>query len=91
MGIKAKTFENRLEDIREENKDNPNYPKLKWKGNEIEVVLNDEVFIGLPNEVLDKFKGVPYFVEEYHDLLENNDFISYNLRLIDEDLKSKYE
>lgn len=91
MGIKAKTFDVRLEDIRDANKENPHYPKLKWQENKIEVTLDNQTFVGSPNEVLEKFKQVPYFTEEYHDLMNHNDFISYNLSKLDDLLKSKYE
>ena len=89
MGIKAKQMGDYLENVRLMNKNNPNYPKLRWIDDKLEVVIGDQVFVGLVQEMLDKFKDYPYFLAEYHYLLEKNDFISYNLDKLDEFLNLK--
>ena len=92
MGLKAKDLQARLADLRDENRDNPKYPKLKkLESNKIEVIIDKERFIGSSEEVLQKYKNIPYFMEEYDDLmLKQDDFISYNMDIIEEQLKSKY-
>ena len=90
MGLKAKDIKQRLSELRDENKDNPNYPKLKLIGNKLEVTINNQKTVGTKEEMYEKFKTLPYFIEEYDDITKN-DFISYNMGLIDKQLKSKYE
>ena len=92
MGLKAKDLQSRLADLRDENKDNPMYPKLrKINENTIEVIINEQKFTGTSKDVLNKFKDVPYFMEEYDDLMtKQDDFISYNMQWIEQQLKSKY-
>ena len=90
MGLKAKDIKQRLSELRDENKDNPNYPKLKLDGDMLEVTINNQIFKGTKEEMYDKFKNIPYFLEEYDDITKN-DFITYNMKWIDKQLKSKYE
>lgn len=90
MGLKAKDIKQRLSELRDENKDNPNYPKLKLDGDMLEVTINNQIFKGTKEEMYDKFKNTPYFLEEYNDITKN-DFITYNMKWIDKQLKSKYE
>ena len=90
MGLKAKDMKQRLSELRDDNKDNPNYPKLKIDGDMLVVTINNQVFRGPKEEMLDKFKDIPYFLEEYDDITKN-DFIIYNMNIIDKELKSKYE
>ncbi len=92
MGLKAKDLQARLGDLRHQNKDNPDYPKLKKIGDLLEVTINNQRVQGTPKQMLEKFRHVPYFTEEYNDIMQNqNDFLSYNLDLIDKQLKSKYD
>lgn len=90
MGLKAKDIKQRLSELRDENKDNPNYPRLKLDGDVLEVTINNQIFKGTKEEMYDKFKDTPYFLEEYDDIIKN-DFITYNMEWIDKQLKSKYE
>ena len=90
MGLKAKDIKQRLSELRDENKDNPNYPILKLDGDVLEVTINNQIFKGTKEEMYNKFKNTPYFLEEYEDITKN-DFSTYNMGIIDKQLKSKYE
>ena len=63
---------------------------LKIDGDMLVVTINNQVFRGPKEEMYDKFKDIPYFLEEYDDITKN-DFIIYNMNIIDKELKSKYE
>lgn len=92
MGLKARTNAQRLLELREENKDNPRYPKLKLIDDVLEVSIDEKIYKGTIEEMYNKFKNTPYFLEEYDDLINNeNDFISYNMKIIEEQLKSKFD
>lgn len=92
MGLKAKDVQTRLAEIREENKDNPKYPKLTKIDNQLEVIIDGKIYQGTPEEMLNKFQSTPYFTEEYEDIMQNQDaFITYNMEWIEKELKSKYD
>lgn len=87
MALKTKTQRERLEEIRKENKDNPNYPKLTLKGDILEVQINGKTYEGSKEDMKEKFKATPYFLEEYNEVvLLASDFISYNMDWIDKEL-----
>ena len=87
MALKTKTQRERLEEIRKENKDNPNYPILTLKGDILEVQINGKIYEGSKEEMKEKFKATPYFLEEYDEVvLLASDFISYNMDWIDKEL-----
>ena len=93
MGIKAKNPYDRIREIRKENRGNPNYPRLrKINDNLIEVTIGKNQYELSPEEALTKFKDVPFFTEEYETLtFQVDDLVSLNLKILDEQLKSKFE
>ncbi len=92
MGLKAKDVSVRLAEIREENKDNPKYPRLTRIDDQLEVNVDGKNYKGSPAEMLEKFKSIPYFTEEYEDAMKKqDDFITYNMNWINKELKSKYD
>ncbi len=92
MGLKAKDVQTRLAEIREENKDNPKYPKLTRIDNQLEVIIDGKTYKGDPEIMLNRFQNIPYFIEEYKSIMQKqDDFITYNMQWIENELKSKYD
>ena len=90
MGLKAKDVQARLAEIREENKDNPKYPRLTKIDNQLEVTIDGKIYQGTPEEMLNMFQNTPYFIEEYEDIMQKQDeFITYNMEWIEKELRSK--
>ncbi len=89
MALKAKQKEERLEELREKNKNNPNYPKLEKQKDKIKITINNQTYIGTYKEIKEKYKNIPYLEEELENLYQN-DFITHNMKIIEEQLKSKF-
>lgn len=89
MALKAKQKEERLEEVREKNKNNPSYPKLEKIKNKIKITINNQTYIGTYKEIKEKYQNVPYLEEELENLYQN-DFINYNMKIIENELNSKF-